>query len=118
MPLGTGSDKMYFEYLKEREGKEAYITKEGFFTYKVEEIFILLSDMYVKPEYRGQGVARGFMEVIYEMAKEYEVKMVVSSVDRSTNGSDLSRSMLIKEGFIEQPEVDTQFVYLIKDLKE
>jgi GNAT superfamily N-acetyltransferase len=107
----------YALYIKEREGKETLENDQGFASYidlnNTETIYI--SDMYIRPEYRGKGYARHFYNEIAELAKGKHYKTILANVDISTEGWKFSEMIMKKDGFQEIGK-DDNLKFFIKEL--
>lgn len=58
----------------------------GFMTYSIEERGIYIADVYVAPEARKTGVARGMLSTIVAMARGLKLPHVYGTVDCTTKG--------------------------------
>lgn len=113
---------LYAEYIKEREGKDIIEDEKGFATYLYtpvrNEIYIV--DVYVRPEYRMQGIAKQYVDNIEEIAKEMNCDYLLTSVDCKTEGWKASTTGLLNNGwkFYSNDPFDQMFKYFRKELKD
>lgn len=107
----------YALYVKEREGKETIETDKGFVTYiDLEDTQTLyISDMYVRPEYRGQGYARSFYNEIATIAKSKNYTNILANVDDSTEGWEFSKKIMKNDGF-QQIGKEDNLIFFIKEI--
>lgn len=89
---------MYADYIKEREGMEIMEDDRGFCSYLFADTACYIKDVYVKPEYRAQGVWKEYADTITLIAKAYGYKVLQGSVDKRTRGADRSKAMLESYG--------------------
>lgn len=112
---------LYAEYIKEREGKDIIEDEKGFATYLYtpirNEIYIV--DVYVRPEYRRQGVARDYVDTIINIAKEKNCEYLITSVDLRNPDWKSSTTGLLNTGwkFYANDPMDQLFKFFKKELK-
>ena len=72
---------MYFDYIKEKEDIDNYQWDWGFMTYCVEggNIFHVV-DIYIKPEFRGQGKVHELIEKAKSIGREKGCTKISSEV--------------------------------------
>lgn len=86
-------------YWKEREDRETIHDEFGFATYCYpNETDCYIVDIYVLPEARHLGKARGYADKIAEIAKKRGCSRLIGSVDLTTNGSAESMKVLLAYG--------------------
>lgn len=109
--------KLYFDYLKEREGKEVVETESYFFTYKHfgKNKQLYLSDFYVVPQSRNQKVGTEAMNKVIEIAKSLNCSHVACTTDTNTNNWEKAASGLIGYGFQVIKE-ENGLIYYYKDI--
>lgn len=106
---------LYSEYLKEREGKEILECPSGFATYRILGNECYLVDIYVKPEFRKEHVARAMADQVAELAKGAGCKWLTGSVSPNANGAHTSLLVLIAYG-MKLLRSDKDIIFLGKEL--
>lgn len=106
---------LYADYIKERENFKIIETDYAFVSFKFFDGECYIRDVYVKPEYRKQGVASQLVDAIAALAKD-KCKYLTTSVSPIANGSQDSLNACIAYGF-KLLRSDNQLIYLIKELK-
>lgn len=103
------------KYIKERENLETYEDEAVLieYCYFNEDNTLYIANAYVEPQYRGEKRLRQAYTKI--LRDHLDVKYVMASVDKATNGWTNSLSMLEHDGFKPVKTVSTM-IYLIKDL--
>jgi predicted GNAT family acetyltransferase len=90
---------LYADYLKERTNDQIIESEKGFATYRfLNDKSVYIVDLYVKPEFRKQGVASDFSAIIMERAKERGCTKMIGSVVPSAHGSTESVKVLFAHG--------------------
>jgi hypothetical protein len=88
----------YANYLKEREGLDYFEDDTGFITYcfypEIQAVY--LAEVYVIPEKRGTFAALRLFQKAVKIAKYNGYTKLLGSVDKSTNGYELSEKIMIK----------------------
>lgn len=91
--------KMYVDYLRERTGDRVAHNDMGFAVYRfVEEKTVYIVDIYVKPDFRKQGVAGDIADIVVDLAKQRGCTKLIGSVVPSANGSTVSMRVLLGYG--------------------
>ncbi len=91
---------LYAEYTKEREDNEILEYKEGFITFRMEGIDVCyIVDLFVKKENRKSNFGLFMANEVTRIAKENGCKMLLGSIDPSTNGAHESLTALLYYGF-------------------
>jgi GNAT superfamily N-acetyltransferase len=91
---------MYFEYIKEKMGRDVYIYEDkGFATYEIRDKELYVVDAYVKPEYRRQGVIRKMFEHGIQVAKENGCTHITCAVEPHLNNPEQSMTAFLHIGF-------------------
>lgn len=90
---------LYAEYLKSRTEDQILEADHGFATYRfLDDGSVYILDIYVRPEFRKTGLARGLADQIKEIARLKGCLKMVGSVVPSAKGSTESLSVLIAYG--------------------
>lgn len=105
---------MYFDYIKERENLDHIATESGFITFRIEGENCLISDYYVKPEFRRLHKGKFFADQVLELCKERGVKFVWCQSDESANGHEAARKSILKYGFRESKKHDSVYTYILR----
>jgi len=87
----------------------------GFMTYSVEDRGIYIADVYVHPEARRTGVARGMLSTIEAMARGLGKKYIFGTVDCTTKVWRESIAAQEACGF-RQVVVNGNVILLVKDV--
>lgn len=91
---------LYARYIEEREGKHIVESDKGFATYSFHpDETCYITDIYVLPDFRQDGVASELANKIVEVAKEKGCKTLVGSVCPRAKGSTTSLKVLLGYGF-------------------
>ena len=91
---------MYAEYLTEKTDDQILEVQEGFATYRyIDEKTVYIIDIYVKPEFRRNHIAKAMADTIVRLAKEKGCQILLGSVVPSAKGSTESLKALIAYGF-------------------
>jgi len=90
---------MYFDYLKEREGKEHFETERGFMVYKLAGEECHLAEIYLKPEHRASGEFESMIVGLASMARSNGCKVISANVDLSDKGASRNVAAGLKVGF-------------------
>ena len=110
------SDKLYFDYIKEREGYESvFIEGKAFATFIIQGEEIYVRDVYVAEEFRKQGVLKSLYDLVSNIAIERDCKYMTGTVCPSMNGSTLGINALLAIGF-ELLESRNNVIILKKEL--
>jgi GNAT superfamily N-acetyltransferase len=87
--------RMYIDYKKEREGKTVQVFDHGFISYKVEEDYLFIDELFVDKEVRLLGLGSIYTDEIVEKAKTLGLKKVYAQVDMgSLNFNDSVRAIM------------------------
>ncbi len=90
---------LYAEYLAERLGDHIIENEKGFATYRyTDETTVYIVDIYVRPDFRKQGVAGDIADYIMELAKKKGCTKMLGSVVPSAKGSTESIKVLLGYG--------------------
>jgi hypothetical protein len=112
---------MFFDYIKEREGKESIVVENGFVVYSIGESsqngnYIYIFDMFIKKEFRRDGItAELLIKRLYEVANKNSCKFVLATVDINTRTAPMALIFNLKNGFIPY-NLDGYLIRLKKDL--
>lgn len=90
---------LYAEYLKEREDKHVIENDFGFATYSINKEEIYLQDIYIKPEYRLQGMGKDFLRYVENEGLSHGCKFITGSVDTKLKSCTDSAKAILSCGF-------------------
>jgi predicted GNAT superfamily acetyltransferase len=96
-------DSLYAKHLEERGGGKLLETEHSFVAYRViktesfAELFII--NIYVSPECRQAGEARGIVSKLSEIAKENECSVITGSVQLDDPGASNTLIAALMMGF-------------------
>lgn len=102
---------LYKAYLMEREGLDVLEVDYGFMVYKVGPREAYISDYYVHPDYRQQGIGHAMADCMFELCKERGVGFVYCQIDHNANGVELSKLTIERYGFERAWEEGSVVVY-------
>ena len=110
--------KLYAAYIKEAANMELEYTDEYFFTYKIKENEIYLQDVFIKEEFRNNGLIDIILNKVYSIAKEKNKKLVSTSICKNIKKENKQRSthIITKRGYIEY-ESDNYMIYYYKEIE-
>jgi ribosomal protein S18 acetylase RimI-like enzyme len=112
---------MYKQYLKERENKEVLETEQGFAVYGyncipgVDFPHVYIQDIWVKPEFRKNGVARVMADGIAADAKQRGFRLMIGSFDCGAKGANESMLVLVAYG-MKPYTANNGTVFMIKEI--
>ena len=90
---------MWKAYLKERENLETFENETGFLTFEISNGLCFLSDIYVRPEFRGTRAAYKLYKAVWEIAVSEGCTILRGMVDESTPGAAESFELMKRLGF-------------------
>lgn len=102
---------MWKDYIKERENLEVLENETGFLTYEINHDICFMSDIYIKPEYRGTRAAFKLYKQVEEIAVSHGCTTIRGQVDISLPGWEKSLSYMNRLGFREF-HIDNYLTYL------
>ncbi len=105
----------YALYVQERLGLSIIEDERGFVTFEIMGGILWIRDMFVKKEYRQQGVAREWIESLFIIANDNQCTQVSTHVCINSVGWDLSFKLMVGFGFIVVGQVDS-LIYLTYNL--
>lgn len=105
----------YAQYIKEREDLELYEDDKGFFTYKEEDGVFFVSELFVLPEFRENGVGNDYSSKIDELAKEHGCDTIVCTTCFDASNWEQSHKYIKSNGYYEV-NVIGPMVYYKKEL--
>lgn len=95
---------LYAEYIAERESRALYLDPEGrgFLTYSFHDDgnTLYIADIYVKPEFRREGLAAKMADKITDFAKSKGAQVVLGSIARHLPSAEASRKILLSWGMV------------------
>lgn len=123
---------MYSDYLKERynetdfnheefqnlDAKYAEVgiktinTMHGFLTYKIEGDAIVITDIYVKPQYRDHKAAWFLHDLAMERANKAGCRVAIGFSEKAGKKHELGKQALHTAGFKKYLETSTSDVYI------
>lgn len=106
---------MFADYIKEREGVNLLETEHGFAIYVITGKEIYLRDIFVKKEFRKQGIASQIADKVAEIGKKAGCNIMSGSVVPSMVGSTASLKTLLAYG-MRVHQATTNYIVFIKDL--
>lgn len=90
---------MYDEYVKEREGLDTLTWDNGFIHYKIDGETCLLSDMYIKPEFRGKELSHEMANYLSNLARDKGCRVIMTICDLKGRNPESSLLTILKYGF-------------------
>lgn len=107
---------MYADYFKERQGVMTIEHENGFATYqKIDAETYYLTDIFVKPEFRRDGLAKKLSAEVGEIAKADGAKKLMGSVDITSRGITTSMKAILGDGF-SFSHASGNGIYFVKNL--
>lgn len=91
---------MYRDYCKEREGAEVVEYPYGFYTYRINGSTMYVSDVYIVPAHRDDGVTVwDLLNEILVVSAQHGCTHIMGSVNPKANNADDSIKVLHAAGF-------------------
>lgn len=106
---------MYKDYIKERENLHTIEVEHGFAIYSVQPDCVYLQDIYVKPEYRKNGIATELLRQVEVLTKAHNLRHILGSCDPVANGSTASLKAILAAGF-KLSHCHNNMIYLVKEV--
>lgn len=106
---------LYGDYIKEREGYDIVENEKGFATFSVQGVECYLRDLYVRPEFRKEGVASALADEVQKRAKDMGATILVGSVCSGMNGANESIKVLQAYG-MKLCGTNNDFIYFNKEI--
>lgn len=108
---------MYKDYIENQiDNRFVHETEKGFIvynTFSADEC--QLEEIYIKPEYRRQGIAKEFYDFASEHARKLDCKYLKGSIVTGVNMAEESCMCLLKYGY-KFWYTDNNIIYLKKEL--
>lgn len=108
----------YAEYLKERTNKQILETPRGFVTYYyLDNEFkgLMIEDIYVSPDYRGNDVASGMADQLVNEAKQLGYVKCYGQICPYAKNSTDSMKVMIAWG-LKIHSINNNLIFLVKDI--
>lgn len=104
----------YGLYVQELEGLEIIESNRGFATYKIkdEEKELWVYDVFIRPDYRGCGIALRYVQELEDIAREANCTCLMSITNKNNNGWERSTGLLQKYGFKIEGAADDGTIFL------
>lgn len=83
----------------EREGKFYKELDFGFFVYELDEPYIYLSDVYIKPELRKEGKCKEIVRLVESIGRENNCNKLITTYSLEDENKDRSRQVIQNCGF-------------------
>jgi predicted GNAT superfamily acetyltransferase len=93
------SKSLIAQFYEEREGKKTVEYEFGFFTWKIEDGFLYVPELWIKPEERGKGLGQRLGNDILKLAEKLEVDAVLGSVNPKVPTDSYSLKCYLEFGF-------------------
>jgi len=107
---------LYGDYIKERESYQIMEDERGFATFAFNNHECYIRDVYIKPEFRKEGVAKHFVDSIETIAKAAGCKKMIGSVDASMRGADASLKFVLGCGYKFRSTCGPNGIFLEKEI--
>lgn len=109
---------MYKDYIEEQLPNRFVLeTSKGFLTYHTNGEECRLEEIYIKPEFRKNGIASSMYKQMESIGKEHGCTYLKGSIIIGTNNAENSMSCLLKNKF-ELWYTEGAMIYLKKELGE
>lgn len=105
----------YGKYVLERENKHILETDYGFATYKFENDYVYLDDIYVEKTHRRHGKSYELADIVANIAKSKGYSKMLGSVCPQANNATASLHVLLNYGF-QLAESHPNMIYFIKEI--
>lgn len=106
---------LYAQYVLEREGLETLENEKGFLTYKIENGYLFISDIFVIESARKENIASKMADEIVEKAIKLGANAMYSHVD--TNAKNWRESVKFIEKYGCKPvKIENNLVYFKKEI--
>ena len=102
----------YGLYVAELEGLEILESNRGFATYKIKDDELWVYDVFVRPDYRGCGIALRYIQELEELARECNCKAMMSITNKKNNAWERSTGLLQEYGFEIEGVADDGTIFL------
>ena len=89
----------YGLYLEELEGIEIIESNRGFASYKIKDDELWVYDVFVRPDYRGCGIASRYFQELEHIARNNDCRAMVTLTNMNNNGWEKSTQMLKDHGY-------------------
>ena len=90
---------MYAKYIMEREGAETIESHKGFISYKFDDKFCIITDIFIDPMFRNNDVGRLFGQEVEQKAKEKEINVIYCFADKNALNYEDSVNFILKNGY-------------------
>jgi GNAT superfamily N-acetyltransferase len=111
------SDSNYALYLMEREGITLYERREGFLGYILYPKKMLITDLFIRPEYRGKTFSKHFMDKAYNIAKENNIRIICCTASPNALNFKNAERFILENNYKETMR-DDSLVYYQKYLED
>jgi len=104
---------LYAKYLMERLGDSIIEAPEGFVTYRFLEDnkTVYIVDIFVKEEFRTQGIASKLADMVVEKAKALGSTKLLGTVIPTTKNSTISLKVLLGYGMVLESATNNLIVF-------
>jgi GNAT superfamily N-acetyltransferase len=104
---------IYFEYIKEKLGREVVLdsSQNGFIVYTLIDGTLFIHDIYVRPEFRRQGVAKEMCDKVASLALDRGAKRIIAQCAVRSNGCNDSLMFCLHQG-MQIVEANNDWIYL------
>lgn len=110
-------DSMYKQYIENQlPNRFVYETEKGFITYNINKEECQLEEIFVRPEFRRQGVAIELRDYAASHGKDLGCKYIKGSIVIGTNMAEESCMAMLKYGY-KFWYTDNIMIYFIKEIK-
>ena len=106
---------LYGKYLLEREGTNIVEKEYGFATYKIEDDYMYIVDVFVDLPYRKSNKTYEMFEELKNIAKNNNISKLLGSVCTNANGATNSIKFLIAYDF-KLLHTDNNMIYFKKEI--
>lgn len=109
--------ELYKKFLKETCNRECFYDDNGFVTYYINDGTVILDDLYINEESRGNAKRYDYYNFVVNFGKENNCKRISSVINKLSTEETQSRTkhILEKEGFSKHFE-DEYMIYFSKEI--
>ena len=106
---------MFKDYLMERENKVYVEYDYGFAIYTIEDSYIYMSDVYIKPDERNKGLHNKVADDIVKIGKDNNCTYIVTTAALEDKNLQRSKKIIIDYGFVPL-KINNGLIWYIKEI--
>lgn len=107
---------MIKEYFKELKGLEMYEEEHGFILFRIQDQYVYIHDMYIKPEMRQKNIAKTMADKLLKTAQEhFGCTHLMADIQPSNKTATMSMKVLLAYGMTIR-EANHDEIILVKEI--